>query len=289
LWQIELDGSATCISTLEEKKRPYYNEMKILSIEFHQKLPFLVACFSDDDARLWYLESNGTNTTFVGSIGLIDVLFLDSVAFHPTLPTLIVTSHHGFYLYKFSQKEIKLIEKLQIPNIPNIPSYKSYIKFHQSLPFLAINSEDNNIELYRYSDNELKLDINHITTIPSDFKYNYNSIVFHPTLPLLAIISNNYLKFWRFELDSSTTTCFETLNREFNCIAFHPTLPFLATSEFLESGVELWILKPHEMMIKATSVVKLNKDNNLYYPIAFHPNLPLMAAGTFMEITLWKL
>jgi WD40 repeat protein len=173
------------------------------------------------------------------------------------------------------------------------------VAFHTTLPLLATCSEDNTAKLWRLvhtSDGSISAAICVATLDSSNDGHSdgVESVVFHPTLPLLATGSyDRTAKLWRFTPDGSAAICVATLEGHYasiNSVAFHPTLPLLATGSF-DYTTKLWRFTPDGSA--ATCVATLDSSNDEHssvYSVAFHPTLPLLATGSSdYTAKLWRL
>jgi len=111
-----------------------------------------------------------------------------------------------------------------------------------------------------------------------------SSVVFHPTLPLLATSNrDNFVRVWILSSDKSSAICVKTLAGLksvflYECVfdtAFHPILPILAIGS-RKGAITFW--NPFSDELSETPA----KDSHLYdiYNIAFHHTLPILATGS---------
>jgi len=161
------------------------------------------------------------------------------------------------------------------------------VAFHPKMPYLATGSMDHTVKLWRFNPSWPYKQIPFgrstlMATLTGHGSY-VSSVVFHPTLPLLATGSwDNTVKLWRFpeapKVDFSETppTCVATLKGHrdgVTSVAFHQRMPFLATGS-ADSTVKLWSFSPDGSL---SSCVATSKEQYRVNAVAFHPVDPLLA------------
>jgi WD40 repeat protein len=202
---------------------------------FHPHLP-LLATGSDDTAKLWLVNSNGTSATCTATLGghTDDI---SSVAFHPCLP-LAATICRNFSLKVWvlnSEGTAATCTAFLKGKGYSVYYLKPSVTFHPHLPLLAANCDD------ECNQSQVKLWLLNFdytsATCAATFYGMFDFIGFHPCLPLLAIRSNdNTVKLWSLNSDGTAPTCTSTLKgiigesgHTSGSVAFHPRLPLLAT------------------------------------------------------------
>jgi WD40 repeat protein len=205
LWRLVYtpDGStieATCVATLDSHNGGHDDSVR--SVNFHPTLKILATCSIDHTAKLWSFSSDGSIVTCVATLTGHSKPII-SAAFHSTLPFLATGS---------SDQTAKLWRLVYTPDdsistatcVATLEEHKSYVysvSFHSTLPILSTGSNDNTVKLWSFSPNGLKVKSNCIATMDKDnggHKKAVHSIMFHPSLPLLATCSEDYfVKLWK--------------------------------------------------------------------------------------------
>ena len=205
LWRLVYtpDGSAieaTCVATLDSHNGGHNNSVR--SVKFHPTLKILATCSIDHTAKLWSFSSDGSIVTCVATLTGHSKPII-SAAFHSTLPFLATVS---------SDQTAKLWRLVYTPDdsistatcVATLEEHKSYVysvSFHSTLPILSTGSNDNTVKLWSFSPNGLKVKSNCIATMDKDnggHKKAVRSVMFHPSLPLLATCSEDYfVKLWK--------------------------------------------------------------------------------------------
>ena len=117
-----------------------------------------------------------------------------------------------------------------------------------------------------------------------------NSVVFHPTAPLLATGSSDCtVRLWLLSSDNSSATWVATLAGHSNgvrSVAFHPTAPLLATGS-RDCTMRLWLLSSNNS--SATCVATLKGHGSPVTSVAFHRTAPLLATGSIDKtVKMWR-
>jgi WD40 repeat protein len=164
LWRFDLDGlargdmSETCVATLGGWERPNGHRNSVTSVEFHPTLPLLASGSTDTTAKLWRFDPSGLEIDNISTECVATLQtqsdpenIVTSVAFHPTLPILVIGSHdrtaklwsynpHGSEKDNMSAKCVEIL----YGHVGIVMS----VAFHPTLPFLATGSLDYNAKLW---------------------------------------------------------------------------------------------------------------------------------------------
>ena len=298
------DGSADCIATLEGHSEP------IFSVAFQSMAGVVATGSVDKTARLWkfnpwpWAEEASQKPPEVMAIleGHRDIV--TSVAIHPFLPLLVTgSSDNTAKLWSWKDKTNAGIwpggECVQ--TMEGHSSYVTSVAFHPKMPYLATGSLDHTVKLWRFNPSWPYK--NHTPIARPDLRATLtghgnfvSSVVFHPTLPLLATGSwDNTVKLWRFpehprdytegrealffpkvNFSETPPTCVATLEGHRNgvtSVAFHQRMPLLATGS-ADSTVKLWSFSPDGSL---SSCVATSEEQYRVNAVAFHPVDPLLA------------
>jgi WD40 repeat protein len=286
----------------------------LASVVFHPILPILVTGSRWNRVKLWRLVNTPNSQWVVINLEMetswgcsTDVL---SVAFHGTAPLFATgSSDLTVQLWSFSSNGSKATCMTTLDSSNNGHSdWVWSVAFHSTLPLLASGSSDGITKLWRL-DNPNGSAATCMATLDSSndgHTHIVNSVVFHPTLPLLATGSDDMnVKLWRLDKSDGSmwgATCVTTLDRSKGghsssvySIAFHPTLPILATSSY-DKTVKLWrlVYTPDGSISAATCVATLDSSNGGHSSsvssVAFHPTLPFLVTGSDDKTAkLWRL
>jgi len=307
LWRLDKpDGSAaTCVATLDSSKGWHQGGM-VLSVAFHPTLPLLATGSSDNTMKLWRFSADGSAATLAARLGISNEGHFDdvnSVVFHLTLPLMATgSSDKTVKLWRLDKPDgsaATCVATLDSGNEGH-SNYVLSVAFHPTLPLLATGSEDNTVKLWRLDkpDGSAATCVTTLDSSNGGHSSSVWSVLFHPTLPLLATCSSdNTTKLWRLDKpDGSAATCVATLDRSNEghssavmSVAFHPTLPFLATGS-LDRTTKLWHLVHTPDGSTATCVATLAGHSNSVWSVAFHPTAPLLATGSEDNtVKLWRL
>ena len=120
-------------------------------------------------------------------------------------------------------------------------------------------------------------------------------VAFHPCLPLVATICDNFsLKVWVLNSEGTAATCTASLQgKRFSVcfhvsVTFHPHLPLLAANcmdYYNQSKVKLWLLNSDYTSATCAAIFDRMVDF-----IGFHPWLPLLAIRSKDNtVKLWSL
>jgi WD40 repeat protein len=253
----------TCVATLEGE----HGHIKgVATVAFHPTLPFLATGSFDHTAKLWRfdpdeLDEDIMSATYVATLGgdKGHRNFVNSVAFHPTLPLLATASFdHTAKLWQFDPdgSEATNMSATCEATLKGHGNSVSSVSFHPALPLLATGSNDRTAKLWSFNPHGLAVDNMSATCVATlegehGHQDSVTSVAFHPTLPLLATGSwDNTAKLWSFnphgsEKTNMLATCVATLSRHVNAVksvAFHPALPLLATGS-VDMTAKLWRCK----------------------------------------------
>jgi WD40 repeat protein len=307
LWRFLADGSmATCVATL----RGHGNSVN--SVAFHPELPLLATGSNEMTAKLWSFNPLGSEATNM-SVTCVATLegehfhrsYVNSVAFHPTLPLLATGSwDETAKLWRFNPHG-SASDNMSATCVATMEGRHGHtravtsVAFHSKLPLLATGSHDRTAKLWSF-DPDGSADDNMLATCVAilegehGHKYGVLSVAFHPMLPLLATSSmDNTAKLWSFDphglaRGNMSETCITTLEGEqghkrgVSVVAFHPSLPLLATGSW-DQTAKLWRFNTHgaeKDNMSATCVATLTGHRNDVKSVAFHPALPLLATGS---------
>jgi WD40 repeat protein len=226
-------------------------------------------------------------------------LYVNSVAFHPTLHLLATSSaDKTSKLWRFSTDGSMAT---CVATLRGHSNSVNSVAFHPMLPLLATDSDDTTAKLWRF-DPDGSEDTNMSATCVATLKRAAHgstktgmSVAFHPTLPILAtcswdITGDNIAKLWRFnphELakDNMSVTCVATLKEHSRLpmsVAFHPKLPLLATGS-LDMTAKLWRFNPDGSEgdnMSATCTSTLKGHSSWVGSVVFHSTLPLLATSS---------
>lgn len=281
------DGSATCMATLEGHSEP------ILSVAFQLGKGVVATGSMDNTARLWNFNPYPDNPPRVEVMAILEghSNIVTSVAIHPSLPLLVTGSSDNtakLWSWKDKTSSGRWPGGECVQTMEGHSSSVTSVAFHPKMPYLATGSLDHTVKLWRFnpswpykqtpfgSKNAL------MATLTGHGSY-VSSVVFHPTLPLLATGSwDNTVKLWRFpeapKVDFSVTppTCVATLKGHrdgVTSVAFHQRMPLLATGS-ADNTVKLWSFSPDGSL---SSCVATSKEQYRVNAVAFHPVDPLLA------------
>jgi WD40 repeat protein len=323
-------SSATCVATLDSSNGGHSSIVK--SVAFHPKAPLFVTGSSDKTVKLWSLvhTPNGSISgatclaTLEGLSSWGHTRSVESVAFHPTAPLFVTGSSDKtvklwslVYTHDGSISSATCVATLDRDKGGHRSTVRS-VAFHPTAPLFATGSSDNTIKLWHLvynpngiiSANGIIKDVSCVATLDRD-KGGHNqsvwSVVFHPTLPILATGSDDRTaKLWHLvytpDGSISSTTCVATLDRDkgghrstVRSVMFHPTLPFLITGSE-DDTIKLWhlVYTPDGSISAVICVETLNINkgghSDSVYSVTFHPTLPLLATGSGDKTAkLWKL
>ena len=236
--------SATCVATLAEHLSHVY------SVAFHPTMPLLASGGNDNTVRLWLLSSvsDKWSATCVATekVGLHAV---NSVAFHPTAnPPLLATgsSDSTVRLWRFS------LDGSNVSCVATLAGHSERVNsvaFHPTMPLLATGSDDTTVRLWQLSSDSDKWSATCVATLdksPRGHTGYVNSVVFHPTAPLLATGSrDNTVRLWVLSPENFYPTRMAILSEHtgyVRSVAFHPTEPLMATGS-QDKTVRLWKIK----------------------------------------------
>ncbi len=273
----------------------------VKSVAFHPTEPLLAtgSMFPLDrgSIRLWRFQPDGSTPTCVATMMLEERV--TSVVFHPTLP-LLATGSEGntAKLWRFNPYGSTLI---CVATLDAHRSWVDSVAFHPTLPLLAVASLDSSAQLWRFEPNG-SADDNMSATCVSILRGHIESvlsIVFHPTLPLLATGSADHTaKLWRFDPERLTddnilVPCVATTVGQsgyVNSVAFHPTAPILATAS--KETAKLWRFDldnlPDDNILR-NCVATLVGHGNSIRSVVFHLTAPLLATRSSSKTAkLWR-
>jgi WD40 repeat protein len=282
LWSFDPDGSeednmsATCVATLGRENHEHSN--CVTSVAFHPTLPLLATGSLDQTAKLWRFNPHGLAVdnmsatcvaTMEGRHG--HTRAVTSVAFHSKLPLLATGSHDASAkLWRFdldglargdmSETYVATLGGWGPPD--GHDHYVSSVAFHPMLPLLATGSWDTTAKLWSFDpsgseDNNMLATCVANLVSPGKHFFQAISVVFHPSLPLLATTSwDDTAKLWSFnphgtKAANMSATCVATLggwgrpdghDKWVTSVAFHPKLPLLATGNS-DITAKLWRCK----------------------------------------------
>jgi len=156
----------------------------------------------------------------------------------------------------------------------------SNIICHSNEPLMAFISADNkNIIIWRIlPDNSLII----LAIIPFD-KFYYDSIAFHPKLPIIVSSSNN-INFWSISSENSMVTHINNLGERLG--TFHLNLPLFATKVL--NNVKIWSITDDKMSLLEIKEFEEFEEENIYF-FVFHPLLPLIAINSNDDILLYNI
>lgn len=292
------DGKANCLATLEGHSEP------ILSVAFQQGRGVVATGSMDKTARLWNFNpwSDGPPRVEVMAIleGHRDIV--TSVAIDPNFLPLLVTGSSDNTAKLWSWKDQSNTGRWPggecVQTMEGHSSSVTSVAFHPKMPYLATGSMDHTVKLWRFNPSwpykPIPRSKNTLMATLTGHGSYVSSVVFHPTLPLLATGSwDNTVKLWRFpepprdytesplfypKVDFSVTppTCVATLEGHHNgvtSVAFHQRMPLLATGS-ADSTVKLWSFSPDGSL---SSCVATSQEQYRVNAVAFHPVDPLLA------------
>ena len=280
LWRFSADCSlVTCVASLHGKHghRSYVN-----SVAFHPTLPLLATGSWDETAKLWRFNPHGSASdnmsatcvaTMEGRHGHTGAV--TSVAFHSKLPLLATGSYDtraklwrfdldGLARGDMSETYVATLGGWGPPD--GHDHYVSSVAFHPMLPLLATGSWDTTAKLWSFDpsgseDNNMLATCVANLVSPGKHFFEAISVVFHPSLPLLATTSwDDTAKLWSFnphgtKAANMSATCVATLggwgrpdgrDKWVTSVAFHPKLPLLATGNS-DITAKLWRCKMLEL------------------------------------------
>jgi len=280
----------------------------IHSVTFHPN-KHLLAIGSRDNTKLCSLKQTPDSLTAtclatMNSKNDGHSNWVQSVAFHPTLPFLATGSDDNTAkLWRIDKPDglaATCVATMNSKNGGHSGVVRS-VAFHPTLSLLATGSEDNTVKLWRFKpEGSAPTCVATLDSSNGGHRNNVKSVVFHPTLPLLATGSfDKTAKLWRLvhTPDGLAATCVATLdssNRGHSSsvysVAFHPILPLLATGSE-DNTAKLWSFSDDGSA--ATCVATLDSSNRGHssgvYSVAFHPTLLLLATGSADNTTkLWR-
>jgi len=290
------DGSATCMATLEGHSEP------ILSVAFQLGKGVVATGSMDNTARLWNFNPYPDNPPRVEVMAILEGHrnIVTSVAIHPSLPLLVTGSSDNtakLWSWKDKTSSGRWPGGECVQTMEGHSSSVTSVAFHPKMPYLATGSMDHTVKLWLfnpswpYKQKPFGRSKNALMATLTGHGSYVSSVVFHPTLPLLATGSwDNTVKLWRFpesrnldalffpKVDFSVTppTCVATLEGHRNgvtSVAFHQRMPLLATGS-ADSTVKLWSFSPDGSL---SSCVATSEEQYRVNAVAFHPVDPLLA------------
>jgi WD40 repeat protein len=270
----------TCVATL----RAHANG--VISVAFHPTLPLLASGCVDNTVKIWDCTDPRNPTQIANLKGHTNIVW--SIAFHSTLPLLASGSN---------DRTIKLWDctdpqnPIQIAELTEHTNKVTSVAFHPTLSLLASGSWDETVKLWDCTNPQNPTQIANLTKHTDRYStVNMSwveSVAFHPTLPILASCSDNYVHLWDYK--NPRTPIQVNLVEHTNLIAsvaFHPTLPLLASGSH-DRNIKLWDCTN---LRNSTRIAHLTGDNiwSWVNSVAFHPTLPILASGTRDEtVKLW--
>jgi WD40 repeat protein len=235
-----------------------------------------------------------TNSTLTTSSTPISEKLFTSVAVHPTIPIIAISSEDKTVkIWKFSsitdnQITTDLIMTLQQPIRINS------VAFHTKLPLLAMGGRKSSsgiAKVYQFTYERETFEINTEVIVANN--ENIDNVIFHPTKPYLVIsdIYGNLFKGVSLKLES-LTYMFDKVMWEFSSmtmtmlqssIAVHPTKEILARSRFdhrtKSNIVEFSNVEFSNLSYSIIDTVEIDDSPTITY-IILHPTLPLIIVGS---------
>jgi len=248
------EPAATCVATLTG-----HSDI-VESVAFHPKAPLLATGSYDNTVKLWRFSAYGSaaNNMQATCVVTLDLSngghsdWVNSVAFHPTLPFL--ASGSDDQTAKLWRLDSDGSVATCVATLEGHSSYVTSVAFHPTLLLLATGSYDETAKLWHFSANGSGATC--VATLDRSNEGHsgvVRSVAFHPTAPLLATGSlDSTAKLWRlvYNPDGSILagTCVTTLGsskmghiESVFSVAFHPKVPLLATGSE-DTTVKLWRL-----------------------------------------------
>jgi WD40 repeat protein len=295
------DGSANCLATLEGHSGP------ILSVAFQQGRGVVATGSMDKTARLWNFNPWTSGPPRVEVMAILEghSNVVTSVAINPNVSLLVTGSSDNtakLWSWKDQSNTGRWPGGECVQTMEGHSDAVMSVAFHPKMPYLATGSWDNTVKLWRFRPSwpykPIPRSKNTLMATLTGHHAGVSSVVFHPTLPLLATGSwDNTVKLWRYpepprdytesrnlgalfypKVDFSVTppTCVATLEGHragVTSVAFHQRMPLLATGS-ADRTVKLWSFSPDGSL---SSCVATSQQQYRVNAVAFHPVDPLLA------------